>query len=754
MKVTKFYLNDLEIDEPQGWADIVLAIRRDNDWKGVFFEATVNSLTFYSQAADYLVNKKEAEGIQAIVNFTAQEQCKPEGEFETVLSGRLNFGRFRQSCGIECRVTMPVEQENCIMAFRNRYDQQVDMDNNQAFDRLTVLQPYPGLGFEMELAAQETDARVQGTVGTLTPDVTTSDMGDLFGAYAWAQFFRPTYYDEKYNSITQGTLTGGSTQAFRQYNTSFETVYEDFITPQLLYDDNPKCYENGFTPSVTARLKGKIDIHSDRDDYVLVVEAYFVKFNPAADIPFPNWLENTGLSNVLQMHTIYPRQSQDNPANITRTFDFTYTNPSLSMQPGESFNAYIHVYAQRNDEPPQNMTATVTFDKETSIDIRQIRKCPPTDAQVYLVNESLARMAEAITNRCITVKSDYYGRTDSQPYPSDVDGCGSRRVLTNGLKVRQAESNKWFISMQSGFEGLRAIDNIGMGFEDNPFMPGTSWLRVEPVEYFFNSDVILSCPGIPVADRDIDESGHYSTIKIGYNLWEPKAIGGLDEFNSTREYRTSLDTVRNPLDRTSNLVAAGRVIEETRQQSFAEAGGADTTYDNETMIICVERSGSGYKVEQGNITNPANIFSPATAYNWRITPLRNLMRWFKSIINSYPNTASTASKLFFNSGTGNYTATGQLVDPYALENGVKIESKDLSATDFINAKDYLPLIRPETLTFRYPFTRKDWDSVKSKPYGVIRAQCGTGDWLEGYVEDLQWSVAQGTAEIKLRLKWQ
>lgn len=754
MKESIFFLNDFQIEEPQGWADVVLGMRRDEAWRGVYFEATVNSLGFYGASADYLIDKKETDGISALVIFTAKERCEPEGEFEEVLSGRLNFGRFSQSCGVECRVTIPVEQNNCIMAFRNRYDQQVDMDNSQAFDRLTVLTDYPGLGFDMELAAQETDARVQGTVGSTVPDVTTIELGDLFGTYAWSQYYRPTYTDEKYNSIVQGSLTGGSIQASRQYsNDNFKTLYEDFLTPQLLFDDNPKCYIGDFKPSVTARMKGKVDIHSDRDDYRLAVTIYFVRYNPNVDIPFPNWLEDTGLPNVLQKHVIY-NQSLNNPADLSLPFDFTYSNPALLMAPGESFYAYVNVHAQKNDEPPQNMIAKVTFDAETSIDIRQTRKCPPTQAQVYMVNESLARIAEAITNRCITVKSDYYGRTDSQPYASEVDGCAGDRVLTNGLKIRKADTDKWFLSMQQAFEGLKAIDNIGMGFESNPNMPGMDWLRFEPAEYFFQDAEVLSLAAAPAATRDIDESKHYSVIKVGYNLWEPKAIGGLDEFNSTREYRTSLDVVRNPLDITSNLVAAGRVIEETRQQSFAEAGGADTTYDNETFIICVDRSGGGWKVEQGNVSNPANIFSPATVYNWRITPLRNLMRWFKSAINSYPNLSSTASKLFFNSGTGNYTATGQLIDPCALENGPKSESKDLSINDFINAKDYLPLVRPETLSVRYPFNKRDWDKIKARPYGYISVQCGVGDYLKGYVEELQWNVKAGTAEIKLRLKWQ
>src|SRR5690606_22240375 len=132
-----------------------------------------------------------------------------------------------------------------------------------------------------------------------------------------------------------------------------------------------------------------------------------------------------------------------------------------------------------------------------------------------------------------------------------------------------------------------------------------------------------------------------------------EGLKGLDEFNSNKEFRTSLVNINNTLDVTSPFIAAGYVIEQTRQQSYADSGGADSKYDNDVFIICVERDAYGYKVEQGNINNAANIFSPNTAYNWRIRPWYNLMRWWKSIAQSYINLVNTTSRLFFSSGTGN-----------------------------------------------------------------------------------------------------
>lgn len=749
-------LPDLIIDQPVGFADIVQGMIRNEEWSGVYFQATINELGFYGKAMDYLEEQYATSGLKASVVFLAEQRCKDADPYEEVLRGRLNFGRRKAKCGVECRVTLPVEQEGCAVTFNNRYDQAVDIDSLVAFDRITALANYSAMGGVMTLAAQKLDVGVQGEVGSVTVDSFEAEMSPLASnaIYIWVQNFRPSYYNQQKNSIATGSLLPDSFSGIRQYNRDFATIYEDFFTPQLLFVDNIKCYAGAFSPEVTARLKGRVEVYSGRDDYKLVITVYFVKFTPSGDLAFPNWIEDTGLSNVLQKHIIYD-QSTNNPANITRAFDFTYANPALTFSEGESFNAYVSVYAQVNDEPPENMTARVTFDPETMIDINTTRDCPPTDAQVYLVNETMSRVVEAITNNCIKVKSDYYGRTDSQPYFSGVDGCGSLRVLLNGLKLRQSPDNKMFLSMKDLYDGMiKAIDNCGMGFEKDPERPGYDLLRVEPIEYFYQDFEVLRFPFVPEVNSDTDESKHYSIIKVGYNKWEPRTVAGLDEFNANREFRTSLETVRTTLDITSNFIAAGYVIETTRQESFAATGAEDTTWDNDTFVICVDREIYGYKVEQGEIQAPTNMFSPATAYNFRITPLRNLMRHFKSIINSYANILYSSSKLFFSKGTGNYTATGQLIDDCADENAPKAENIDLSVTDFKNPIDSLPLVRNEIATWRYAFTASDWGKLRAKPNGYVSVQCGNGSWLKVYITDLQWEVRKGEAEIKGKIKWQ
>ena len=102
----QFYLDGTLIDEPIGFADIILRIKRDEQWHGIFFEATTSDLQFYGSGADYLMEKKRNEGFGAEVTFSAEEDCD-DGE---IFTGKLDFRQYKERCGTTCFVVIPIEQ--------------------------------------------------------------------------------------------------------------------------------------------------------------------------------------------------------------------------------------------------------------------------------------------------------------------------------------------------------------------------------------------------------------------------------------------------------------------------------------------------------------------------------------------------------------------------------------------------------------------------------------------------------------------
>jgi hypothetical protein len=219
-----FTLNGIEIDEPLGFIDLVIRARRDDNWHGVFFEASTSDLTFYGDAAQYLKEQKNLHGFAADVTFNATWECDDGSD---VLTGKLDFRRYREGCGNECLITLPVEQQGCIMTLRNRYDQKVDLSNGKSFNGITNLENYSGLNFSMELPAQEMQAGVEGYV---------SDEGDVVDLSIFAAtnnfYVRPTYGRQIDESINQSELLPSVFAA------ADNGLNDPVIRPVLLFDDD------------------------------------------------------------------------------------------------------------------------------------------------------------------------------------------------------------------------------------------------------------------------------------------------------------------------------------------------------------------------------------------------------------------------------------------------------------------------------------------------------------------------------------
>lgn len=741
-----FYLDDHEIEQPIGFAELELSIKRHDTYHGMVFQASLSVLEFYGDAYTYLKNKKESEGILANVTFSAYANCDGY-DYQEVLSGRLNFGKYKESCGNRCSISLPWEEDSCEVVLKSRDDQKVDMDKTSGVDGVTPIGFYNALGQETELPAHGLKVGTEGYV---------EDAGDAIDVSIFAEAFAKSWVRPTYNRAIDESLDTSQLQP-SVYAASNNGVNESVLSPQLLLEEIPECLGGDYEYEV--RLKGSFDIlfryqNSNPDPPVDEVFRFVggigigeFNANQAPETPFPGAL------------TILDTEDIDYGADMNHwvgTFDITFTGTTPIAQ-GEGFYAFI-TWEPTGPFSGVEMVGNLTFDKETYVKVQGVRLCPATTAETYMIHESLSRIAEAVTNGCMRAKSSYYGRVDSEPFSFPEDGCGGLRSLTSGLKIRKAENDKFFASFKDIIEGLNGIDNIGYDVIDDETVEGNKVLRVEEVGFFYQDREVLRHPGVPKATTEIEEAKHYSNILVGYKKWEVEDVNGLDEFNSNRQFNTSFDTIKTPLDITSNLIAGTYPIEITRQQSFATTGAADTKYDNETFIICMRRTSYPYgniEVELGNIDNPQNIFSPETIYNYRISPLRNLMRWYKTIAAGFTSLYNTISKLFFISGTGNLAAAGEMEDETCkLESTTIAENQNLFITHFSDPAEATPIWRPETNTYDYPMSLADYNSIKQYPYGYVSSQCGNGEFVKYWIQEIKYRVSKGTATFVLRKKYE
>jgi hypothetical protein len=152
-------------------------------------------------------------------------------------------------------------------------------------------------------------------------------------------------------------------------------------------------------------------------------------------------------------------------------------------------------------------------------------------------------------------------------------------------------------------------------------------------------------------------------------------------------------------------------------------------------------------IELGGITSPENMIDQATIYNFRISPLRNAMRWANKLLASYKY-FDINSKAVFTDGDGNYFAKGLLSDPDCPTERIAIRENDtIDLTIFEDGTDAQPFASPERIKFDYPLSLKELNDLKAKPCGLIAYNgCESGS---GWVDTLEYKPKEGLATFIL-----
>lgn len=747
--IWKFYIEDgsysqTEIPNPVGWADAVFKFRRDRDLHGVFFDYSV-PLKFHGTGYDMIKAAYDADGVEAYLRMIIEVQCEPTDAFEEFYTAKLNFSKIQFLESDVCFVEMVLEDDSCLSMFNNRQDQEIELQSMETLDGQTM-EAYDKIGYEISLPYKtilKTDEWLYES--TDTPDTenatrTSTGIGlQEFEPYMW---IKPTATFNELEGINED-YTGGDSDTITDV-VKLWTVQSIPGVPSPAWNFSVRGKINlqitGFLDNVTLDGCAGTDKFAD-----VTVSLQFLRYRPS------------DLSSSL--HTINTTTFSGCHVSLNEDLDFSFDGafPSALLA-GDEIKLFWRVqvlngeYSIVNVLDPTEITInfTITDTVESFFEVTLETNYSATDAKISLINESFARIVESITNKCLTVKSDYFGRTDSQPYVSADDGCGSLEAITSGALIRRMVDASHKISFKKLFDGLNAIHNIGVGIETDTDRTGYDRIRIERAEYFYNDTFIMNCDKVPDIKRTVITDEHYSIYEFGYQKWEAEEYNGLDEFNTTRKYRTSLTSIKNTLSKISSLIASGYAIEITRQQFLAPS--KDWRYDNDDFIICLKRFGYGDDmiVEQGNIDTPANLIDPDTVYNFRISPNRNALRHLQKVLASYVDPA-IAGSLFFMSGTGNTSAEGLLEDGCVYETGVLSEQEpEINVATLSDDNNGLPIYVLQLWEFEYPLTFAEYQAIRANPMGVISVRYGQQeDFHDCYIRQIEYKPNQGVANFQL-----
>lgn len=756
----RFTLNpddeNLEISEPIGWAEISLKLVRDKKWHGIFFEYAL-PFGFYNDpqdttkaAADFITDYYNTSGLDAMVFLQVELACGDTDTYEDQGVWRLSFKTYERiyDDGL-CIVNISLEPEDCLMTFRNRYDQAVDLDNTLTFGNVQV-GSYTALPESLEIPAVTVlqiatlNSPAGGSLEVFNDitqeDTVASGTGTrLHDVIAYAQFGMAP---GKGVALTEPNNLDEITSRNNLSNEMFDSYVD--MSPVYVVD-----YDGEYTIVVTVQGRSEVivetnanntDCGGDKDKFnYMKVEA---------------WLEAGGTSILLH--------SSDSTGCYT---DLVFTSipvfmasNTFTLSAGDEIRLYVRIEGSgewnRDLIDSHPLYWTVKFTGSADMEINALTKSTPSSHDVYLINEVGSRILEAITDNCMRMLSNYYGRTNSQPYaaPSGVDGKGSLRAITTGLHLRDYITAKLNLSFKEYFEQCCAIDNTGIGLEDDASRPGFKVMRHEPSEYFYEDVVILQLDKIPKVVIKSMEDYNTSIFEAGYEKSAIEDYYGLDEFNTRRSYRTSLSSVQNTMGQICKWIASGYAIELTRRKQYLTTiTKEDWKFDFDKFILCLHKPSGTLAVEQGNIALPANLVDPTTVLNFRISPARNAMRWLKYLLMSYraPGDAST-SNLIYMDGTGNMIAEGLMTGAHVEENAAYAENAELDVDVLSDPANGIPKFVPDLWELEAPLGWAEYLALKANPKGIVQVRYGQQvTYQDFYIKEVDYRPNEGDATFQL-----
>jgi hypothetical protein len=749
------------IDEPVGWDGVLFELQR-LETHGFVNRLNVDGITFefHTTAKDILVAAYDAYGVEAQVELKIEYKGKPSDAYTQIYLGLFKFSSYKKVCGFDCKVSCGVVQSGKYYLFHNRKNQPVDLSSLTSFDG-DVLPAYIWLNKLVNIPAKnlrllnDLECVPNGfgeNLGVLSCNIFSVDRYNIF----------INFFFDVINTIQLNDQL--TVESIIMYDNSAITPTNNILQEYVTNGGSPFYQRNGENENIICNNIYELYLNFN-------VDLLFDSLTPTTfEIPQVSmyaWIMKVD-GTIDMIYTGAPQSCPPGSSLVTLNFTDNILIGGVTMEIGDQlFMGAVCIDAQGSFCIPAPCDLSVTvYQNLFEYNLVAESSCEDTSAKVSLINEVFARQIESYTNNEMTIKSDYFGRTDAQPYVSLSDGCGSLESLSKGLQIRGAKNvagveYSLIASFEDTFKNANGIHNIGYGVEDDSVRRGAGFecIRIEPYEYFYQSSILLTIDYPNEAETSVEQEVIYQGINVGYNIWATEEEGGLQDLYTSRVYNTGLTRTSNDVSVTSDFVASDFAIEVSRRMFGTSR--KDFNYDDNVFIMCMYRDGINIYVEVGDtevspgiplINTSDYIYSPETLKNSRITPVRNLMRHVSRLIRYLKPSLTWEFK--FKEGKANYIAgIEHNPNPCAIEDvalGKLYENENINVSSFDDSADGTPILSSETITFSYPLNCEEWNDIIANPYGRIGYICPQDvSYSYGWIKNLQYNPTKGLATFTL-----
>lgn len=605
----------LVIDEPDGLKDAMLKLER-NEFHSVE-EVIDETLTFYGEAYDYLINIRDTQSFDADV--TILWELSDDGPYETVLSGLLDI---EGSVEIDFyKIECPILRNDLWSRFINNRGTSVNVQSTTDLygNNRIVLSPVT-----LNLTSQKVRTRYRG--------LNNSDI-----TYALTA------------ASPYGVLDFGTTE--------LDEINEKYNYPRAISTVRPfelfeSVYEGSYAFDSEIYISDGVGGFGGGNNQVTNIEIY-IQVNDNAATAF----------NKVNLGT--------NGVDGRTRFSYTGTHPLIEGD-------FVYIYIQ-NTSGGNNTIVWLDF-YVSYLDVTADTVFDDSTCQAMMIHEAFQSVIDRIVGADNMLYSEYIGAEDTQQTDYASNGCASLCAVMKGLHIRDWSftDKPIYLSFDHLWKGHNPIFNLGLGYET---VNGIEVIRIEDKAYFFDSDTSLNLDYVNNIEVSFDTEAIFKKIRIGYNKWESENSGGIDDPQTKHEYAVPLRKSGGEIDLLSEFVGASLAIEFTRRELINKNKDWKLDNDTFIICLDKDIIGSPALVYTPELDGPFSSISGLqnddARYNMGITPGRNFIRWrnyFNSGLQSY-----VTYDYKFVSGEGNVIMSSTVGTDSCIS-GTVAENQDFDVT--------------------------------------------------------------------------
>ncbi len=723
-RILRFILDNdtegsIQVDDPIGYQELELVLTRDEKFMAISSELSEIQLGFYGEGRDYILNILDTQSFDNEIRIDIDLSTDKGQTYEDSFDGILDWESFKESfVGDEGHIaSFIILRSDFFSRFMNHQNTKINAGTN--------IDLYGGsreaiLFKNVTLHSQTILIQFISNANT-TPISHFNAAGSTYTFYVVPSLDNPTV--EELDKITELAASSSTT-------VPTGTIY-DLLDDDL--DDSRKITIKGST---------RVTISTGIETVTQVDIQWFAQKNSDGAISIG-------------------AQTSETPGTIPATVDHVLTSAASttysSVVKDDAFRVYLKVDVTLNGVETKTNLTTFTIDSDPlNIQIEAESNFEDTLARMMLVHELGNRITNSITGTDSKFFSEYLGNRVTQIQSYSDDGCGSFYTLGSGKIIRGdtvsgGAGDGWQISFSEYFDGIDGILNMGLVVEN---VSGSDRVRIEPKYFFFQS-------GSPVLTlRDVDyvktlaTQFIYKQVDCGFSKWKSEDFNSIDDW-STNQVRTSrYATIGVDKDIKSAFVAASYAIESTRRKTISSESWR---LDDDNFIIALNRStdGSGpdnlgVAEKDENFTVINNILFESEAYNLRLSPARNFLRW-GNIANV--GLVDYAGDLWrWQGGEGNQDYESRIIGSCegSFDNVLLVEKDDIqwdySASP--STDEQTPLFKPIWYTFKTALSLDDYITLRDNKTNSFEIIARDGTIIELFLWELKYNLFKGQGTFK------